>query len=418
VTGRSDQSAKPSGPAPSRRSVLLGGAAGAVGAASLGAAGWLAVRDGLGVGDSAGGSLAAASFGAQTVTFHGTHQPGIATPAQAHAAFIALDLRKGQGVEPVRRWLQLLTSDAARLMSGRVPLASEDREIAALPARLTVTVGFGPGLFDAIDRGDQCPDVIRALPAFATDRLRPEWSGGDLLLQVCSDEPQSLAFASRWLVRDSREFATVRWSQRGFTRAKGTEPDAATPRNLFGQRDGTINPRGAAELDTAVWSRSPDWLVGGSMLVLRRIAMDLEAWDDLGRPAREFALARRMSDGAPTSGGSEFDEPDLKRLDAQGLPVVDPSAHAVVAKAQNPAEVMLRRGYSYDDPPARDGSPNSGLIFAAYQADAATAFVPVQRRLAEKDALNTWITHIGSATFAVPPGCPEGGYLGQQLLEG
>jgi hypothetical protein len=49
--------------------------------------------------------------------------------------------------------------------------------------------------------------------------------------------------------------------------------------------------------------------------------------------------------------------------------------------------------------------PDAGQLFAAYQADAATAFVPVQARLAETDVMNPWITHVGSAAFVVPPGC-------------
>jgi dye decolorizing peroxidase len=33
---------------------------------------------------------------------------------------------------------------------------------------------------------------------------------------------------------------------------------------------------------------------------------------------------------------------------------------------------MLRRAFSYDDGPTPDGRPDAGLLFAAYQADAAT----------------------------------------------
>ena len=57
------------------------------------------------------------------------------------------------------------------------------------------------------------------------------------------------------------------------------------------------------------------------------------------------------------------------------------------------------------------------MLFAAYQADATTAFVPVQTRLAAKDALNRWITHVGSAVFALPPGCADGDYLGRSLID-
>jgi dye decolorizing peroxidase len=78
---------------------------------------------------------------------------------------------------------------------------------------------------------------------------------------------------------------------------------------------------------------------------------------------------------------------------------------------------MLRRAFSYDDGPTPDGRPDAGLLFAAYRADAATAFVPVQARLAESDIMNLWISHVGSAAFAVPPGCAPGGFVGHQLLD-
>jgi dye decolorizing peroxidase len=314
--------------------------------------------------------------------------------------------------------MRLLSDDAARLMSGRAPLAAEDQEIPALPSRLTVTFGFGPGLFDAIGRAGDCPAVIRELPAFSTDRLDPRWSGGDLLLQVCSDDPVPLSYAVRRLVRDARSIASVRWIQRGFNPARGSEPAGATPRNLFGQRDGTANPApGSTELAETVWVRDgPSWFVGGSMLVLRRIRMDLDTWDDFGRVGKEMAVARRLDTGAPVTGGSEFDDVDLGAVDERGMPIVAASAHGVRAKARAPAERMLRRGYSYDDGPTPDGAPDAGQLFAAYQADAATAFVPVQARLAESDVMNLWITHVGSAAFVIPPGCAEGGFVGQDLL--
>ncbi len=43
-------------------------------------------------------------------------------------------------------------------------------------------------------------------------------------------------------------------------------------------------------------------------------------------------------------------------------------------------------------------------------------FVPLQRRLDELDLLNRWTTPVGSAVCAIPPGCAEGGYVGEQLL--
>lgn len=401
-----------SGPSLRRRALLLGGAAAAVGGGTAGA---LATRSG----DTPAAAVPPRPEGVVSVPFHGAHQPGIDTlPAQAHAVFLALDLNPGSGPSEVQRLMRLLSDDAARLMSGRAPLGAEDPELPGLPSRLTVTFGFGPGLFDAIGRAGDCPAVVRQVPAFATDRLEPRWSGGDLLLQVCCDDAVPLSYAVRRLVRDARGLTSVRWTQRGFNPARGSEPAGTTPRNLFGQRDGTANPaQGSPELAEAVWVRDgPSWLVGGSMLVLRRIRMDVDVWDDFGRAGKETAVARRLDTGAPVTGGGEFDEVDPQRLDERGMPVVVAGAHVVRAKARTPAERMLRRGYSYDDGPSTDGTPDAGQLFAAYQADAATAFVPVQARLAESDVMNLWITHVGSAAFVIPPGCADGEFVGQALL--
>ena len=57
-----------------------------------------------------------------------------------------------------------------------------------------------------------------------------------------------------------------------------------------------------------------------------------------------------------------------------------------------------------------------GLLFCSYQADITTQFIPIQQRLAGGDLLNRWTTPIGSAVFAVPPGCQPGGFLGEGLL--
>ena len=59
----------------------------------------------------------------------------------------------------------------------------------------------------------------------------------------------------------------------------------------------------------------------------------------------------------------------------------------------------------------------SGLLFGSFQADVSRQFTPLQRRLDELDLLNTWTTPIGSAVFAIPPGCEAGGYIGETLLD-
>ncbi len=171
-------------------------------------------------------------------------------------------------------------------------------------------------------------------------------------------------------------------------------------------------------METAVWvTDGPDWLRDSTTLVVRRISMNLETWDLLGRTDRELAVGRRLGSGAPLTGTREHDEPDFAALGPDGLTVIPDFSHLTRAHVTDDRFRILRRPYNYDGVPAADGTADSGLIFAAYQADIATQFLPIQRRLAERDLLNEWTTPIGSAVFAVPPGCPEGGWVGQQLLD-
>jgi deferrochelatase/peroxidase EfeB len=57
------------------------------------------------------------------------------------------------------------------------------------------------------------------------------------------------------------------------------------------------------------------------------------------------------------------------------------------------------------------------LFFIAFQKDPRTQFVPIQRRLAENDALNEYVRHTGGALFAVPPGVSgPGDWFGKGLF--
>lgn len=104
-------------------------------------------------------------------------------------------------------------------------------------------------------------------------------------------------------------------------------------------------------------------------------------------------------------------------IDRFGIPVIPPFSHIARARHTHDGERIFRRAYNYDDPPAPGSVSNSGLLFASYQRDVLTQFLPIQRRLAEFDALNEWTTPIGSAVFAVLPGVVDDGYLGRSLLE-
>jgi deferrochelatase/peroxidase EfeB len=74
-------------------------------------------------------------------------------------------------------------------------------------------------------------------------------------------------------------------------------------------------------------------------------------------------------------------------------------------------------GHSYLDGIDRAfGAPATGLLFICYQRDPRRQFIPIQRQLAALDSLNQFISHIGSAIFACPPGGAPGAYVGEGLL--
>ena len=358
--------------------------------------------------------------GTATVAFHGAHQAGVATPAPAHLLLLALDLTTtDQGA--VRTVLADWTATAARLTTGHPDPGDTSPELGAEPASLTVTLGLGPGFFTTLRLDDRRPGGLAPIPAFARDRLDPAYTGGDLLLQICADDPIVVDHTARRLLTRSGGAARVRWRQRGFSRAAGTAPPTSTGRNLMGQLDGTNNPQpGTAQFDAAVWVGDPGqpaWLHGGTFLVVRRIRMDLDAWARLPRGEQEAVIGRRKDTGAPLGGHAEHDPPDLTAADASGRPVIPLDAHIRLAAADNNFGArMYRRGYSYDD--STPDLADAGLIFCAYQADIRRGFLPVQARLTAGDALNPFITHVGSAVFAIPPGTTPGQPLAAGLWTG
>lgn len=390
-----------------RRQFLLGGAVAGVGAVAAVGADLALVR-----GDTRP-APAAPMNGEGTVPFFGVHQAGIDTAAQAHGVFVALDLHADVDREGIARLLRILTDDAARLTQGRPALADSEPELAASPANLTVTFGFGPGL--VARAGGQGPGWLAPLPAFRVDQLRPEFSDGDVLLQIAADDPLTVAHATRMLLKDARGFADLRWTQQGFRRAYGTERPGTTMRNLFGQVDGTTNPEpGTADFDRVVWAEG-GWLAGGTGMVVRRIRMDLDKWDRLDRSGRDASVGRTLANGAPLTGAAESDEPDFEATTAIGFPVIPQFAHIRRARGDG-AERIFRRAYNYDERPLGAEVSESGLIFVSFQADVERQFTPMQRRLDELDLLNEWTVPIGSAVFAIPPGCREGGFIGETLL--
>jgi deferrochelatase/peroxidase EfeB len=372
-----------------------------------------------------------------TEPFYGMHQGGIVTPAQDHTYFAAFDLTTTKR-EDVVTLLRIWTDAAARMSTGApaappaatldAPGSDSDEALGLAPARLTVTFGFGAGLFekDGKDRYGLAaarPAALIDLPRFNGDQLQPARTGGDLSVQACADDPLVAFHAVRQLARLAYDRAEIRWTQTGFQSrpAKG-----GTPRNLMGFKDGTQTP---ARLDKVVWvgAEGPAWMQGGSYVVVRRIRMALEHWDQTNVGFQEQTMGRHKLSGAPLGLKDEFAPLGLDRTDKDGNPIIPENAHVRLANsASTGGAEILRRGYSYNDgvnltaerwPPWRQGMEyDAGLLFVAYQRDPRTGFVKVFKDMAKFDMLNQFVTHTGGGLFACPGGLREGAFVGQRLF--
>ena len=229
--------------------------------------------------------------------------------------------------------------------------------------------------------------------------------------------------AIRNLARIGMGVVTVRWSQLGFGRTSSTSLSQATPRNLFGFKDGTRNLK-AEEPDLLhehVWAKpgdGPAWMDGGSYVVTRKIRMLVETWDRTPLAEQEAIVGRVKGSGAPLGSAAEFDEPDFTAKAADGEPVIAKEAHVRLAHPDNHNGArMLRRGYNFVDGSDGLGRLNAGLFFIAYVRDPRTHFVPIQRALARTDVMNEYIRHVSSGLFACPPGVVDASdYFGRALF--
>ena len=356
-------------------------------------------------------------------------QAGIHTPPQRHVFFMTFDLTTTE-----RSGLQLLlarwSASIAQLMKGETIGQAEPQRANGVgfdtgealnlgPASLTVTVGLGPKVFTGTyGLAGQKPTLLRGLVALPSDALRPAFTGGDLSLQACADDPQVAYHAVRDLARIAKDTGTAstRWAVMGFGRASAGKGQS-TPRNLLGFKDGTRNIKDNMDFEKYVWVKDgPSWTQRGTYQVVRKIKMDIENWDTDRVSDQNGVIGRHKVSGAPLTGKKEFDTPDFSQKGDDGKPIIPDNAHIrLVAHENNEGLKILRRSYNYTEGINEVGLLDAGLLFIAYQNDPAN-FEALQAKLGTSDALNEYISHIGSAIFFVPPAPSEGSYIAQGLF--
>ena len=368
----------------------------------------------------------------RTYPFYGRNQAGIVTPAQDRLAFASMNVLEGVARNDLHTLLKDWTVAAERMSRGQ--LVGDDTELNDPPldtgeaigspvSGLTITIGYGPSLFDArFGLAPRRPALLTDLPSLPNENLNPDHVGGDLCIQACSDDPLVAFHAVRNLARLGLGVVDYNWMELGFGKTSSTSAAQATPRNLLGFKDGTRNIKAEQTdlLNRYVWvgdETDQPWLRGGSYLVARRIQMFLENWDRDYLGDQENVIGRTKVTGAPLTGGSEFSTPQFTKKNDQGQPMIHADAHIRLASHEaNDGNRILRRGYSFTDgvDPVR-GTLLGGLFFLAFMKRP-EQFIALQRKLGAHDALNEYIAHIGSALFAVPPGLRRGQSWGDSLF--
>ncbi|QUR68923.1 iron uptake transporter deferrochelatase/peroxidase subunit [Mycobacterium spongiae] len=359
--------------------------------------------------------------------FDGQHQAGILRPAtkQPSASFTAFDVTAKTRGELIAL-LKTLT-DRARMLTrggpvtdtgvGGPPLDSAVLGGAIPSDGLTVTVAVGSSLFD--DRfglKKLAPLRLTPMTVFPNDFPDPAWTGGDLLVQLCANNPDTIHHAIRDITRHTRAGMQVRWKIQGYN---SPPRPTGTPRNLLGFKDGTANPTNA-ESQQLIWvddPAEPAWTHGGSYQVVRLIRMLVEFWDRISINEQEGIFGRRRDSGAPLDGNVENDTPDYG-ADPDGR-IIPLDAHIRLANPRTPDTAnqrIVRRSYNYDLGVDPNGNIAAGHIFVAFQQDIRRQFEAIQTRLIDEPLVD-YVQPFGGGYFLALPGVTDStDWYARQLL--
>jgi deferrochelatase/peroxidase EfeB len=373
--------------------------------------------------------------------FEGTHQAGILEPPQRAAVFVAFVVTAADR-PALERMFKTLTTTIRYLVTGGVAPAgrgSHDGLVSTpyengvlgpgtVPDGLTVTVSVGASLFD--DRfGLKAvkPARLRPMDEFPNDDLDRSQCDGDLLLQICANNHDTVLHALRILMRATRQDLQVLWRKEGFN---SPPRPAGTPRNLFGFKDGTANREilDSGEVqDQIVWAgggEEPAWVTGGSYHVVRLIRMFVEFWDRISLNEQQRIFGRDRDTGAPLAskdapldGREEFRTPNYAR-DPRGN-TVPLTAHIRLANPRDwtaEDQRMLRRGFNYSAGTDPSGQLDMGMIFVCFNQDLERQFVAVQRRLVDEPLVDYVSPYGGGYFFALPGVRDSSDWLGKAML--
>ncbi|HEX2300836.1 MAG TPA: Dyp-type peroxidase domain-containing protein, partial [Pseudonocardiaceae bacterium] len=185
-------------------------------------------------------------------------------PPQPHLLLAVFDVRTDRPAALLAELGHLVTA----LTSG------PSTELAGLaPGDLTCTLGVGPRLVAGVD--PRLPGA-QELPEYRRESVEPAARGGDLLVQVCASDPLLPALMLSALSGMAGPRLVPRWRQEAARGAPVRFGDTVSAtRNLLGFVDGIVGPHTTAEFEHAVWLPGPRPVAAGTILVIRRMRLDL-----------------------------------------------------------------------------------------------------------------------------------------------
>lgn len=372
------------------------------------------------------------------IDFYGANQSGIVTPSQKFVSLAAFDVTT-ESVKDLQQLLRDWSKMSAEMMAVKpwdgsqkdtqFPPEDTGEQVGLQPASLTITIGFGASLFekDGKDRFGLAlrkPKDFTIMPKFHGDLIQEMTTHGDIVVQACADDPMICFHVIRNLAKASRGSAHLRWQQAG---QWGMKP-GGTQRNLFGFKDGTNNPdiKNVEFMNQNVWmdgtADEPAWLKGGTFMVVRRVHMRIETWDQVSYKEQETIIGRQKPSGAPLDGKLEFDQPNFSADPSGTLTAVD--SHVRLSNPRtgeaSERERILRRGFNFMNGLDSVGRVDAGLLFICFNRSIQKQFEPIQRRLTNPkmpDKMLSYTQTIGGGYYLVPPGAKSASsYIGEGLF--
>lgn len=403
-----------------RRNFLRGAAIGAAGTAVTGAV--------LAHGAEVDANAAAVAVPPNRYPFHGAKQSGILTPVPAEkqnfACHVAFDVTS-KNRDALAGAFKKLTERARFLCTGGTPpelgvgQPPADSEVVGPVVEadgLTVTVAVGSSLFDTrFGLGDRKPAKLKPMTVFPNDFPEAAWSHGDLLVQLCAHNPDTVHHALRDITRALRGDLQMRWRIEGYN---SPPRPSGTGRNLLGFKDGTANPV-SNDAEKLIWvsEGEPAWTADGTYLVVRLIRMLVEFWDRVSINEQERMFGRRRNSGAPLDGNNEFDTPNYATdPEGQTIPL---DAHIRLANprtTETDNQRLVRRSYNYDLGVDLNGNMQSGHVFVCFQQDLERQFETVQNRLNDEPLVDYVQPFGGGYFFALPGVVDENDWYGKALF--